>query len=353
MKIRKEQLLLPLQKVVAVIERKQTMPILANVLVNVYRDSIVLTGTDLEIQLIANIECENDEILAFTVNARKLLDIVKLLPSDSVITIKSEDEKIKIQSGKSRFTLQTISAEAYPAFDSGEFPISFSIESQALKQVLDKTSCCMANQDVRFYLNGILVQSNGSVIKFVSSDGHRLAMCDITFPVDEFKIIIPRKAVLELSKILTGHIDIELSQNAMRFTIGDTVFYTKLIDAKYPDFSKVLNQKFNDVQVDRLQLKDTLQRVSVLANEKYKGVIISINNHVINISSHNPEHEEAEEEISCDFSGSTEIGFNVIYMIDALNHLGSQNIALEIADNASCCLISENNYSYIIMSMKL
>jgi DNA polymerase-3 subunit beta len=361
--INREALLIPLQRIVAVIEKRQTMPVLSNVLLVVNDHQFTITGTDLEVQLVSRIALEDSDAGTITVPARKLLEICKLLPKGSEIKFYLHDYKLKVTSGKSRFSLSTISADCYPAFSEAAYEHQFTISAGKLKTMLDKTAFSMANQDVRYYLNGLLLDIADSKIKLVASDGHRLAIYEdfLEHPVDFVaSIILPRKAVIELARLLDdddSEFMIEFSSNAIRASIKDSVFSAKLIDAKYPDFGKVLKQDFlNPISINKQLLKDTITRVATLSNEKYKGVTFDIAPESLRISTHNPEHDEAEDELPIEYIGELlSIAFNAQYLLDAISNLDSGLAVITIASNYSSCLISEQEtceYQFIVMPMR-
>ena len=362
--INREQLLLPLQQIVNVIEKRQTMPVLANVLLKMTEKTLVLTGTDLEIQIIAQIEINTSDSGEITVPARKFLDICRLLPTEAEINFAYKDGKVKIKSGTSRFSLSTLAAETYPDFPENDPEYEFSIQAEKLKKALDKTVFCMANQDFRYYLNGLMMHISNSTLKFIASDGHRLAIYeeDIKKATEiDNRIIIPRKAIQELGRILENPDDevvLQISKNNFKALVGNLVFSSKLIDAKYPDFSKVYQQDyFPPIQIKTQALKEALTRVAILANEKTKGITLEINPDHLLISSYNPEHEEAEEKLSIKFSGKpSSITFNAQYLLEALTNLDSELAILSIASNLSSCFVEEPHevpYKFIVMPMTL
>lgn len=362
--INREQLLTPLQQIVSVIEKRQTMPILSNVLIVVNDDLLVLTGTDLEIQIVAKIaltDAENGEI---TVPARKFLDLCRLLPSESAISIETFEDKVKLVSGRSRFSLSTLPADNYPEFAESELENSFLINAGKLKKALEKTMFCMANQDVRYYLNGLMLNVSNSKLKLVASDGHRLSIYKDEMDIEtgyEERIIMPRKGVIELARLLDdpdAELSVQFSSNNIRIYIKDLIFSAKLVDAKYPDFSKVFEQAFfNPIVIPKQQFKETLTRVSVLANEKFKGVTFDITENLLKITTHNPEHDEGEEELAIDYQGEPlMIAFNAAYLLDAIANLDGDKASLTIAENASSCFIEEpgqDAYKFIVMPMRL
>jgi len=362
--INRELLLTPLQQIVNVIEKRQTMPILANVLFRLTRNQLVLTGTDLEIQIVAKVALDNEVEGSITIPARKLLDICRLLPSASDIKFELVDNKLKIHSGRSRFSVSTLSANDYPNFEMSEMDCRFTMQAGQLKKALDKTTFCMANQDIRYYLNGIMLSIFNQQLKLVGSDGHRLSIYEDMIDQEtgvELIIIIPRKGVLELVRLLDDdelEVQVEFSKNNIRVVIENLTFSAKLVDSKYPDFSKVFEQDFqNPIHVQKQQLKDALTRVAILSNEKFRGVEFVIDGNNLKLSTNNPEHEEADEEISIEYLGEPiSIAFNSQYVLDAVSNLDSELAVLTIAENSSCCFIeepSEQKYKFIVMPMRL
>jgi DNA polymerase III subunit beta len=362
--INRETLLTPLQQIVGVIEKRQTMPVLANVLMFVDSGLLTLTGTDLEIQIIAKVSVTDSTPGSMTIPARKLLDLCRLLPNGASIQFEQQNEKVKLLSNRSKFSLNCLPAENYPKFAETEMDKRFTINAGKFKKALEKTVFCMANQDVRYYLNGLLLSISNNRIKLVASDGHRLAIYEGRLEEQtgyESRIILPRKGVLELYRLLEN-LDTELtvmfSNNNIKIVIGQLVFSAKLVDAKYPDFGKVFQQAFYDpISISKQALKETLTRVAVLSNEKLKGVTFDITPGSVKISAHNPDHDEAEEEISLDYNGELlTIAFNAQYVLDAVSNLDSETALLTIANNASSCFIDEPNeceYKFIVMPMRL
>ena len=362
--INREDLLTPLQQIVSVIEKRQTMPILSNVLLVVEEDSICLTGTDLEIQIVAKIAIDLATPGRITVPARKFLDICRLLPSGAEIKFELQNDKVKILSNRSRFSLNCLSADNYPEFSEAELNHSFFISTHKLKKSLDKTLFCMANQDVRYYLNGLLLNISNNKIKLVASDGHRLSIYEDLLDDDagyEARIIVPRKGAIELNRLLDDP-DLELqvyfSTNNIRIIINNIIFSAKLVDSKYPDFNKVFMQEFiSPIHIQKLALKEALTRVAILSNEKFKGVTLDITSNSLRISTHNPEHDEAEEELVIDYTGpALSIAFNSQYLLDAVSNLDSEFAVLTIANNGSSCFIDEPDqctYKFIVMPMTL
>ena len=362
--INREEILTPLQQIVSVIEKRQTMPILSNVLIIIDGDQLILTGTDLEIQIIAKININLATPGSITVPARKFLDICRLLPNGAEIKFEQQDDKVKIVSNRSRFSLSCLPADNYPEFSESELENQFFINAGKFKKALDKTLFCMANQDVRYYLNGLLLNISNSKLKLVASDGHRLSIYEDYLDQGtgvEARIIFPRKGVLELSRLLDdpeAELKVEFSSNNIRIFIKNLIFSAKLVDSKYPDFGKVFQQEFfNPIHIQKQILKDALTRVAILSNEKFKGVTLDITADSLRISTHNPEHDEAEEELVIEYMGEPlSIAFNAQYILDAVSNLDSELAVLTIASNASSCFIDEPNdcvYKFIVMPMRL
>jgi len=362
--INRELLLTPLQQIVNVIEKRQTMPILANVLFKLERNQLTLTGTDLEVQIVAIVNLENELAGSITIPARKLLDICRLLPSAADIKFELLDNKLKIQSGRSRFSVSTLSAEEYPNFEMNDMECQFTMQAGQLKKALDKTIFCMANQDIRYYLNGIMLSIFNQKLKLVGSDGHRLSIYEDSIEQEtgiELRIIIPRKGVVELVRLLDDEeqeVQVEFSRNNIRVVIDNLIFSAKLVDSKYPDFSKVFSQAFQPaIHVQKEVLKDALTRVAILSNEKFRGVEFVIDGNNLQISTNNPEHEEADEQVTIEYLGQPiSVAFNSQYILDAIANLDSELAVLTIAENSSCCFIeepSEQKYKFIVMPMRL
>lgn len=360
----RDSLLHPLLQVGGVVERRQTLPILANILVHATPESLSITATDLEVEMrtVAPISCDTE--MDFTLPARKLTDICKALPEGAELHVEVDGERAKIRSGRSRFTLGTLPANDYPVIEPSASSHRFAVEERLLKRLIEKTQFAMAQQDVRYYLNGMLMELAGGMIRTVATDGHRLALCeatcDITPDVD-VQVIIPRKAVLELGRLLSDQdamVDIDISSNHIRVKMSETVFTSKLIDGKFPDYKRVIPQGSDKLVVtDREELKQALQRTSILSNEKYRGIRFQFTAGNLELLAHNPEQEEAQEEIAIDYDGAElVIGFNVGYLIEVLNAIDSASVKLSLSDPNSSCLIQDaetEGTEYVIMPMRL
>ena len=362
--INREQLLAPLQQIVSVIEKRQTMPILSNVLMKADEQKLSLTGSDLEIQMVSNTLINSTGYSNITVPARKFLDICRLLPAQSEISIEQQNDRLKVVSGRSRFSLATLDADNYPEFNESKLEFKFSINTGQLKKALNKTIFCMGNQDVRYYLNGLMINISNQTLKLVASDGHRLAIFQDELAqatgIDAM-IVVPRKGITELNRLLEDldeELQIQFSSSNIKVLFDNLIFSAKLIDAKYPDFSKVYHQEFMDViKVNRNSFKDALTRVAILSNEKVKGITLDINSDQLKISTQNLEHEEAEEELTIEYAGDKiSIAFNAQYFLDAISNIDSDTVHITIASNASCCFIEDPEdqiYKYIVMPMRL
>ena len=360
----KESLLRPLQLVGGVVERRQTLPILANILINAGNGRLSITATDLEVELKTAVAVAVQEERDFTLPARKLIDICRALPDEAKIEISVEKERATIRSGKSRFTLGMLPARDYPAIEPSGMLHRFSLPERQLKGMLEKTHFAMAQQDVRYYLNGMLFEKEGDLIRAVATDGHRLALNEQQTGMEEtenFQVIIPRKAVLELTRMLSDderEIEIEVGANHIRILLGDTVFTSKLIDGKFPDYKKVIPVDLDkEVIADRELMKQALQRTSILSNEKYRGIRFQFKPGLVQLLAHNPEQEEAEEELEVGYSSEEiAIGFNVGYLIDVLTVIDAKEIKMQLKDENSSCLIGASNSSesrYVVMPMRL
>ncbi len=362
--IKREQLLPALQSVNAVIERRQNLFVLVNLLLRVGDGQINLVGTDMEVELSVAVPGDFPEAGDSTLPARKLLDICRALPEQADINFSISGDRAVISSGKSRFTLVTLPAKEFPRIEPTDSDIELKLVQSEFKALLDKTAFAMAQQDVRYYLNGMLLEVEYGRLRAVATDGHRLAMAEMQAAIDvpaARQLIVPRKGVLELSRLLTAsdaEACVSLSQNHIRITLENQVFTSKLIDGKFPDYKRVIpEQSTTPVVADRELLRQSLTRASILSNEKYHGVRIELAKDKLMALAHNPEQEEAEEEMQVDYSGpELDIGFNVSYLLDAISIIKGDKIVLGIPDpNSSCLLLAENDDScrYVVMPMRL
>jgi len=361
--VRREDLIKPLGVVAGVVERRQTLPILSNLLLRVSGKSLVMTGTDMEIEVTAEVPCQGDAG-QITIPARKFYEICRALPNDAVISISGEKEKAVVKSGKSRFRLLTLPDTDFPAIEAAEWVFTFKLKQQSLKWLLEKTMFCMAQQDVRYYLNGLLMEVDGGTLRAVATDGHRLAMAETGLGVNSSQskqVIVPRKGAMEMASFLEAsdeEVEISIGPNHFRAVLKGYTFVSKLIDGRFPEYGKVIpkNQSKN-VVIERAVFRETLGRVAILSNEKYRGVRFGLGTGTMTITAHNPEQEEAQEELAVDYSGEElEIGFNVNYISDALGAIDAEQVHFELNDPNSSCVIRESSnssYLYVVMPMRL
>ncbi|QKE65150.1 DNA polymerase III subunit beta [Aquipseudomonas campi] len=363
--IQREALLKPLQLVAGVVERRQTLPVLSNVLLVVEGQQLSLTGTDLEVELVGRVALEDSaEPGEITVPARKLMDICKSLPSDALIDIRVDEQKLVVKAGRSRFTLSTLPANDFPTVEEGPGSLTFSLIQSKLRRLIERTSFAMAQQDVRYYLNGMLIEVQTGVLRAVATDGHRLAMCAMEAAIEnteKHQVIVPRKGILELARLLTeqdGEVAIVLGQHHIRATTGEFTFTSKLVDGKFPDYERVLPRGGDKLVIgDRQALREAFSRTSILSNEKYRGIRLQLASGQLKIQANNPEQEEAEEEVAVDYNGgSLEIGFNVSYLLDVLGVMTTEQVRLILSDANSSALVQEagnDDSSYVVMPMRL
>ena len=360
----REKLLSPLQAVIGVVERRQTMPVLANVLLGVRDGRLSITATDLEVELVAGTEVTVQEAGDITVPGRKLLDILRALPDKSSVSLSVEGEKVVIKAGRSRFSLSTLPAADFPVIDDINAQQTVQIPRKELLRLLEKTHFSMAQQDVRYYLNGMLLEIDAQVLRAVATDGHRLALCETALTAKaktSQQVIVPRKGVLELQRVLSndeGSADLAIGTNHVRAQIGDIRFTSKLIDGRFPEYSRVIPATpATTIKADRDVLRQALQRTAILSNEKYRGIRVTVKKNVITVQAHNPEQEEAEEEIEVSYEGlDLEVGFNVNYLLDALAAIDGQEVELGLTDSNSSCLIRSPGSAgarYVVMPMRL
>ncbi|URI10185.1 DNA polymerase III subunit beta [Aquincola tertiaricarbonis] len=389
LKAPQEKLLSALQAVAGIVERRHTLPILANVLLRKTGPQIEFTTSDLEIQVRTQAELGGDAAnFATTVGARKLIDILRTLPADQVVSLSATQNKLTLQGGKSRFTLQTLPAHDFPLVnEAAEFGPAFSVPQKTLKSLINQVHFAMAVHDIRYYLNGILFVAEGKTLTLVATDGHRLALAQATLETEipKQEVILPRKTVLELQRLLKDEkadkpakgdkaektedgetaasgdnapIEMRFAGNQAKFSFSGMEFVTKLVEGKFPDYNRVIpkNHK-NAVVLGRAPLLASLQRAAILTSEKFKGVRVNIEPGSLRIASSNAEQEEAKEELEIDYGGDTiEIGFNVTYLMDALANMSQDMIRLELQDTNSSVLITvpeQAGFKYVVMPMRI
>ena len=362
--LQREVFLKPLAQVVNVVERRQTLPVLANLLVQVKSGQLSLTGTDLEVEMVSRVAVDDAQDGETTIPARKLFEIVRALPDGSKVTVSQTAEKITVQAGRSRFTLASLPANDFPSIDEVEATERVRVPEAALKELIERTAFAMAQQDVRYYLNGLLFDLRESSLRCVATDGHRLALCEA--PLDagastKRQIIVPRKGVTELQRLLEGgerEVELEMGRSHLRVKRDDVTFTSKLIDGRFPDYEAVIPIGADkEVRIDREVLRASLQRAAILSNEKYRGVRIEVSPGQLKISAHNPEQEEAQEEVEADTRVSDlAVGFNVNYLLDALSALRDETVVVALRDANSSALVREASNErcrHVVMPLRL
>ncbi len=361
----KETILKQLQLVVGVVERRQTLPILSNVLIKLEANQLAITGTDLEIEVLSHSKLENGDYTAgeITVPARKLLDICRSLPDKAIINVECKDNRGVISSGRSKFTLSTMPGNEFPNVEQGSGELTFECTADQIKRLIDRTSFAMAHQDVRYYLNGMLWEVTNGQLRAVATDGHRLAMSTLQLPItteEKIQAILPRKGVVELSRLLSeeGGVEVMIGDNHIRVKGADFLFTSKLVDGAYPDYDRVLPKDgtlriTGEIDV----LRQAFSRTAILSNEKYRGVRLAFSENLLMMSATNPEQEEAQEEVEVSYVGEPfEIGFNVNYILDVLNNLDGNAVSVTLSGANSSALLegaADKDSVYVIMPMRL
>ncbi|WP_280539877.1 DNA polymerase III subunit beta [Chromohalobacter sp. 11-W] len=363
--ITREDLLRPLSLVAGVVERRQTLPVLSNVLLEVRDTQLALTGTDLEVELIGRTAPHHvDEPGSATVPARKLMDICKSLPEKTDITFTLEEGRAVLRAGRSRFTLSTLPVAEFPNIEGSQSDTTLTLTRGTLKHLIDATSFAMAQQDVRYYLNGMLLEFGHHLVRTVATDGHRLAVCARSAEVDvepSQKLIVPRKGILELARLLDGSdepVELTIGGTHLRAQTGDFTFTSKLVDGKFPDYERVVPRGGDKVVIaERGELRQVLSRTAILSNEKYRGVRLNLEEHNLRVTANNPEQEEAEENVAIEYEGDTlEVGFNVGYLVDVLGVLDADRVQMTLSDPNSSALLEEpggGDAMYVVMPMRL
>jgi len=362
--LQREVFLKPLAQVVNVVERRQTLPVLANLLVQVKGGQLSLTGTDLEVEMVSRIAVDDAQDGETTIPARKLFEIVRALPDGSKIVVSQSAEKITVQAGRSRFTLSSLPANDFPSIDEVEATERVRVPEASLKELIERTAFAMAQQDVRYYLNGLLFDLRETSLRCVATDGHRLALCEAALDggaSTKRQIIVPRKGVTELQRLLEGgerELELEMGRSHLRVKRDDVTFTSKLIDGRFPDYEAVIPIGADkEVRIDREVLRASLQRAAILSNEKYRGVRIEVSPGQLKISAHNPEQEEAQEEVEADTRvADLAVGFNVNYLLDALTALKDENVVIALRDANSSALVREASNErcrHVVMPLRL
>ena len=363
-KAKRDELLVPLAAVSGIIERRHTLPILSNVLIEKAGDTLSFLATDIEIQIVSRSALEQSgEVRGVTVGARKLVEILRALP-DEEVTLTTQDKRLQVKSGRSRFTLQTLPAEDFPRLSRPAGDVSrFSLSQKALRKLFALVQYAMAQQDIRYYLNGLLLLVEDRQLKLVATDGHRLAYCSMQLDTElpRQEVIVPRKTILELSKLLADSeepVNIEISATQAAFSFGTIELVSKLVDGKFPDYTRVIPKDHkNTATIDRELLRNALLRAAILSNEKFRGVRWVLADGILKIVSSNAEQEEANEELEVKYAGvSLDIGFNVTYLLDVLNNVAGSEIDVSFGDASSSALIhfpAEKDFQYVVMPMRI
>jgi len=360
----RDALLRPLQAVSGIVERRHTLPILANVLIE-HRDAkLFVTATDLEMQITAHSDLAGKESQATTVAARKLQDLLRALPDDATLAVDGSGSRMTLRAGRSRFNLQTLSAADYPRIGIGQDQVqALSLPQRELKALLKSVEFAMAQQDIRYYLNGMLLVIDRGSLQAVATDGHRLSWGSLTIAGDyqRQEVILPRKTVLELGKLL-GDVDdavtVNVLANQVRFSFANIELVSKVVDGKFPDYNRVIPTGHpKRVLLSRGDLLASLQRAAILSNEKFRGVRLVLNSDQLKIICTNSEQEEAEEELEIAYKGDAlDIGFNINYLLDVLQNLTKEQVELSFGDANSSALVTvpgRDDYKYVVMPMRI
>jgi DNA polymerase-3 subunit beta len=366
LKTKREALLEPLQAVAGIIERRHTLPILSNVLLSRTDTHIDFVATDIEIEITTSMTVEGSgEEKRITVGARKLVDILRALPEGAEVTLALQDRRLQVKSGKSRFNLQTLSAEDFPRLVLADASTtSFTVPQKLLRALLGLVQYAMAQQDIRYYLNGLLMVIEEEQLKLVATDGHRLAYASRKVGgknLTRQEVILPRKTIIELSKLLDDSDDpvaIDLSAAQAKFKFGNVVLVSKLVDGKFPDYGRVIPQNQpKKLKLDRIALLQALQRAAILTSDKFRGVRWVLGDGSLKISCNNTEQEEAQEELDVPYKGETlDIGFNVGYLVDVLNNLDVAEVECGLGDANSSALFTlpeRSDFKYVVMPMRI
>jgi DNA polymerase III subunit beta len=364
LKLNRETILKPLQSVTGIVERRHTLPILSNVLLEIKDESLTIVATDLEIQVSATSAISKAKEYSVTVSAKKLLDILRTLPENETITLENVDSRLKVSSGSSRFNLQTLPAEDFPRLaEPQSISAKISLKQKELKKLLALVQFSMAQQDIRYYLNGLLFLVEGSLITAVATDGHRLSLASLgmTQAHERVEVILPRKAVQEMVKLLTDNdesVEIELLHSQVKVSFSNVTLVSKIVDGKFPDYKKVVPTTYvKTFDIDRLRLLQALQRAAILSNEKFRGVRWILAPGMLTVVCSNSEQEEAREELPVEYNGEAiDIGFNITYLLDVLNNVESEKVTCAFGDANSSTLVTIPNspdFKYVVMPMRI
>ncbi len=364
----RDALLKPLQSVIGIVERRHTLPILSNVLIEKHAEALAFVATDLEIQITAT--TPGDPVqpdFALTVSGKKLQDICRAFPDSAAITLEMEDSRLQLKVGRSRFNLQTLPASDFPKLSDPATPSNkIQLPQKTLRHLFNQVQYAMAQQDIRYYLNGLLLVTDVNTLRVVATDGHRLSFASTPLTqgentVDSQEVILPRKTVIELVKLLGDNdepVNLEIGPNQIRFSFSNITLVSKIVEGKFPDYTKVIPSNYrNHLELDRVTLLQALQRASILSNEKFRGVRLVMTQNSLRILSNNNEQEEAQEELEVAYDGDPlDIGFNVTYLVDVLNNVSSETIVLSFGDANSSGLVTvpgNDNFKYVVMPMRI
>ncbi|UPR52197.1 DNA polymerase III subunit beta [Vibrio cyclitrophicus] len=362
--IERSHLIKPLQQVSGALGGRPTLPILGNLLIKVEDNVLSMTATDLEVELISRVTLEGDfEAGSITVPSRKFLDICRGLPDSSVITVVLDGDRIQVRSGRSRFSLATLPAADFPNIEDWNSEVEVSVTQAELRGLIEKTQFSMANQDVRYYLNGMLFEIEGSILRSVATDGHRMAVSQAQLGADfaQKQIIVPRKGVQELVKLLDAPeqpVTLQIGNSNVRAEVNNYVFTSKLVDGRFPDYRRVMPQNTTKtLEAGCDELRSAFSRAAILSNEKFRGVRVNLVDSEMRITANNPEQEEAEEVLDVNFDGDAlEIGFNVSYVLDVLNTLRCEQVRISMSDANASALIEnaqDDSAMYVVMPIRL
>ncbi|MDO6582934.1 DNA polymerase III subunit beta [Photobacterium sp. 2_MG-2023] len=362
--VEREHLIKPLQQVNGALGGRPALPILGNLLLQVDAGKLSLTATDLEVELVASLALDGDwEPGATTVPARKFLDICRGLPDSAQLKIELQGDRLLLRSGRSRYSLTTLPASDFPNIEDWQSDVELHLAQGQLRQLIESTQFSMANQDVRYYLNGMLMETDGKQLRSVATDGHRMAVCTVDTETDMpgKQIILPRKGVMELMRLLDSpdaEVVLQIGQSNLRAVVNNFIFTSKLVDGRFPDYRRVLPQNSSKfLQASCEELRQAFSRAAILSNEKFRGVRVNLINNEMRITANNPEQEEAEEVLDVDFQGDElEIGFNVSYILDVLNTLKCDQVRISMTDATASTLIedvADSDALYVVMPIRL
>ncbi|HCG6612062.1 TPA: DNA polymerase III subunit beta [Vibrio parahaemolyticus] len=362
--IERSHLIKPLQQVSGALGGRPTLPILGNLLIKVEENVLSMTATDLEVELVSKVTLEGDfEAGSITVPSRKFLDICRGLPDDAIITFVLEGDRVQVRSGRSRFSLATLPANDFPNIEDWQSEVEVSLSQADLRTLIDKTQFSMANQDVRYYLNGMLFEIDDTTLRSVATDGHRMAVSQTQLGADfaQKQIIVPRKGVQELVKLMDAPeqpVVLQIGSSNVRAEVNNFIFTSKLVDGRFPDYRRVLPQHTNKTLIASCdELRQAFSRAAILSNEKFRGVRVNLAGSEMRITANNPEQEEAEEMLDVTFEGDPiEIGFNVSYVLDVLNTLRCEKVQVSMSDANASALIEnadDDSAMYVVMPIRL